>query len=191
MLAPPRQLSAPPGTATPRVLALLLSALFIVGVSAQDRPQGRPDTGGQASRQPDAPRPPTAADYARAERFLAPAVTPLVIGGSVVPNWLSGDRFWYRNQVRDGYEFILVTPATRTRKPAFDHAKLAAALSQATRSSYAAHTLPFQSIELSADGTKVSFDANGRRWTCDVQGTKCADVGAAVAKEPGREGAGS
>ena len=41
--------------------------------------------------------PVTAADYARAERFLAPAVTPLVVGGNVAATWLPDDRFWYRN----------------------------------------------------------------------------------------------
>ncbi len=36
--------------------------------------------------------PVTSADYARAERFLAPAVTPLVVGGNVAATWLPDDR---------------------------------------------------------------------------------------------------
>ncbi|HEX7486815.1 MAG TPA: hypothetical protein VF332_11725, partial [Vicinamibacterales bacterium] len=82
-------------------------------------------------RRTDTPRPITAADYARAERSLGPSVNPLVIGGQVAANWLAGDRFWYRNQVSDGYEFILVDPTARTRIPLFDHAKVAASLSAA------------------------------------------------------------
>ena len=75
-------------------------------------------------RRTEGPRPLTPADYARAERFLAPAVNPLVIGGQVSASWLPGDALWYRYQVPDGYEFILVDAAARTRRPAFDHAKL-------------------------------------------------------------------
>ena len=57
----------------------------------------------------------TADDYARAERFLAPAVTPLVSGGSVAAAWLPDDRFWYRNALPTGAEFILVDPVRKTR----------------------------------------------------------------------------
>ncbi|HMD33590.1 MAG TPA: DPP IV N-terminal domain-containing protein, partial [Vicinamibacterales bacterium] len=58
----------------------------------------------------------TAADYARAERFLAPAVTNLVVGGSVAPTWLADDRFWYRSALANGRaETILVDPIRKTR----------------------------------------------------------------------------
>ena len=44
-----------------------------------------------------APTAVTAPDYARAEKFLAAGVNPLVIGGSVTAAWLQDDRFTYRN----------------------------------------------------------------------------------------------
>src|SRR4029079_11068504 len=44
----------------------------------------------------------TAADYARAEKFLARAVNPLVVGGSVAANWMEDDRFWDRTTAADG-----------------------------------------------------------------------------------------
>ena len=155
---------------------LTLRLLTLVGVLlAAGAPSGQ-------ERRAEGPRPITAADYARAEHFLGPGVNPLVIGGQVTPNWLSDDRFWYRNQVSDGYEFILVDPVARTRKPAFDHARLAAALSAAARGSYTAHTLPFQSIELSGNMKSLSFDLNARRWTCDVLGARCTDTGIATGR---------
>ena len=49
----------------------------------------------------------TAADYARAERFLGAQAASLVFRASVEPHWLSGDRFWYRNRLAGGSEFIL------------------------------------------------------------------------------------
>ncbi len=47
----------------------------------------------------------TAADYARAEKFLAYNTTPLVFRTGVRPNWLPGERFWYRVTTPEGSEF--------------------------------------------------------------------------------------
>ena len=58
----------------------------------------------------------TEADYARAEKFLAQGVSRLVVGGSVRATWLSGDRFWYKNQTESGSEFVLINPARRSRE---------------------------------------------------------------------------
>ena len=49
-----------------------------------------------------APRPISAADYARAEKFLGYNTTPLVLGAPVRPSWMANDRFWYRNTIAEG-----------------------------------------------------------------------------------------
>ncbi len=134
----------------------------------------------------------TAADYARAEKFLAATVNPLVVGGSVNAAWLADDRFTYRNTTADGSEFILVNPLKKTRAPALDHVKLAAALSTAAGGTFDPKKLPFQTIELSTDGKSVSFDVEQKRWSCDVKGLACQSTGAAKNERPamGRGGAG-
>jgi dipeptidyl-peptidase 4 len=58
---------------------------------------------------------PTVADYQRAEKFLAPALAGLVVGGAVNATWLPDGRFWYRNQTLTGNEIVVVDPATKTR----------------------------------------------------------------------------
>ena len=118
----------------------------------------------------------TAADYARAERFLAAGANPLVVGGTVNAAWLPDDRFTYRSSTGDGAEFMLVDPVKKTRTRAFDHERLASALATAMGSAVDAKKLPFQSIELSADGTSVAFDARQKRYSCDVKGTACAGI---------------
>ena len=138
----------------------------------------------------------TADDYARAERFMGYNTNPLVFHGAVRPNWLAeadllpaaargaasaDDRFWYRVTVPGGTEYILVDPARGTRERAFDHEKLAAALSTAASGRYAALTLPFSDIDFSADGRSVEFVAAKRRWSCDRQGTLCTSKGDAPA----------
>jgi dipeptidyl-peptidase 4 len=116
----------------------------------------------------------TAADYARAEKFMGYNTTSLVTHANVQPNWLADDRFWYRVATTEGSEFLLVDPSKGTREPAFDHAKLAAALSTAAGAKYDAAKLPFTAIEFSADMQSISVSADGKRWKCDRQGATCA-----------------
>ncbi|MDB4885419.1 MAG: peptidase dipeptidylpeptidase domain protein [Gemmatimonadetes bacterium] len=128
----------------------------------------------------------TAADYDRAARFLAPATSPLVTGGTVAATWLPDDRFWYRSRTAAGSEFVLVDAARRTRAPLFDHARLASALGTAAGATYSAAALPFTTLDLSADGRSVSFDVGTRRFRCDVAGSACATTGAAMRAGTGR-----
>src|SRR4030095_13809206 len=81
---------------------------------------------------------------------------------------------WYRVATENGNEFILVDPARGTRGPAFDQAKLAAALSAASGAKYEAFNLPFQQIDFSADGKSMSLFVERRDWTCDNKGNQCS-----------------
>ncbi len=113
-------------------------------------------------------------DYTRAESFLGYGTAPLVDHGAVTPNWLPGDKFWYRTLTAQGSEFILVDPARGSRQPVFDHQKLAAALSAATGSAYQAAMLPFQTINFSADGKSVIFRASNKQWRYTLQSANLA-----------------
>lgn len=148
---------------------LILAAIFMLGAAAgrAQQPGGEP------------PRALSAADYARAEKFMSYNTAPLVLHGSVRPTWLAGDRFWYRNTTAEGSEIVLVDPGRGTRGPAFDHAAVARALSQAAGTSHEASRLLFERFEFSGDERAISFELKGRRWTCDVAGKSCADTGAA------------
>ncbi len=115
----------------------------------------------------------TAADYARAEQFMGYNTDSLVYH-AVHPAWTDDDRLWYRDNGSDGTRFVLFDPMKLSKQPAFDHAKLAAALSAAAGKKYEANKLPFNAIELSADGTTVAFRAGGQRYRCDRQGNQCA-----------------
>jgi dipeptidyl-peptidase 4 len=120
----------------------------------------------------EAPRTFTAADYARAEKFMNYNTTPLVLHG-VRPTWMADNRFWYRNVTAEGSEFVMFDAAHGTRQLAFDHSKLAAALSAAAGAQYDALHLPFTEFELSEDEQTVSFSVRGRRWKCDLSAGKC------------------
>ncbi|UCC25711.1 MAG: DPP IV N-terminal domain-containing protein [Gemmatimonadales bacterium] len=114
----------------------------------------------------------TSADYTRADRFLSWNAGQLVTGDQVVPNWLDGDRFWYRNRVLEGHEFVLVDPTVPSRRPAFDHHRIAAALSMAADTSYVGTKLPFDDFEF-VDGGIRFHTADSVRWSCTTTDYFC------------------
>lgn len=112
--------------------------------------------------------------YARAEAFLGRNAQRLVSGTEVNPQWLGGDRFWYRNRTADGHEFILVDPAAQSRARAFDHGRLAQALGAASGERHAANNLPFQEFEFRDNGRTIQFEAApSARWSCDIVEYRC------------------
>lgn len=115
----------------------------------------------------------TAEDYARAEKFLSRYTEPLVCGGSVQPHWINEDSFWYRNNIPEGYEFILVDIKNKKRNRAFDHRKLAEALSGAAGKSYEPFKLPFRVIEFSEDRNSVYFAVDSVQYTYDIKKNRC------------------
>ncbi len=52
----------------------------------------------------------TAADYARAEKMLSFGTSPFVDRNGVRPNFLPDGRFWYRNLMATGSEYVIVNP---------------------------------------------------------------------------------
>jgi dipeptidyl aminopeptidase/acylaminoacyl peptidase len=164
-----------PRAIRPFLLPLMVFVVLAGSLVAQERPA-------------TAPPAPTSDDYARAEKFLAPAVSSLVVGGSVSAAWLADGRFTYRSTTADGVQFLLVDPVKVTRVPAFDHVKLAAALGTAAGGTFDPKRLPFPSIELAPDGKTVSFDVEAKRWACDVAGAACKEAGAARGGRGGEAG---
>src|SRR6185312_2231899 len=94
-------------------------------------------------------------DYARAEKFMSYNVNPLVYHTFGRVTWMSDGSFWYRDEGPDGTEFIRADPAKGSKAPAFDHARLAAALSAAEGKTYDAHHLPLSDFTLEDSGRTV------------------------------------
>jgi dipeptidyl aminopeptidase/acylaminoacyl peptidase len=123
----------------------------------------------------------TAADYARAEKYLSYSTAPLVFGIGVRPNWLANDRFWYRTTTPQGIQYFLVDPSTKAKSPLFDQARLATALSQATDTTFSASQLPFTQIVFSADNKTATVEARGKSMSCDLTAYRCSPATAVSA----------
>lgn len=85
----------------------------------------------------------TLEDYRRAQELRA-KTQGLVVDVPGPITWIGeSDHFWYYRSVQGGTEFVLVDAAAGTRKPAFDHEKLAAAINAAAGAKATALKLPF------------------------------------------------
>jgi dienelactone hydrolase len=115
----------------------------------------------------------TTADYERAESMLSYNTEPLVDNNFSRPNWLSGDRFWYRVLTAKGSEFILVDPVKKTQSPAFDPQRLVAGLYVASGKRYEPTMLPFQTFTFSPDEKIMSFQADGGKYFCNLETYTC------------------
>jgi dipeptidyl aminopeptidase/acylaminoacyl peptidase len=116
----------------------------------------------------------TLEDYQRAQRFLPGNLRHQVFAADARPNWIEKtNRFWYRRVGPKGTEFVLVDAEKNTSASAFDHPRLAAALSRATKQEYKPTELPFDSIEFVNEGKAIRFEVGDEQWTCGLDNYEC------------------
>ena len=126
-----------------------------------------PNAVGQGSR----------SDYERALN-LPKTTANKVFKQRVVPHWLAGNNeFWYRNDLGDeAREFILVNAETGRRERAFDHERLAAAISRATGKDIRADRLPIDKLGFGDSRSELLFSSEGKRWKCDLDSFEVREV---------------
>ena len=112
----------------------------------------------------------TAADYQRA-RDLRKLTDNKVFRDRVAAQWLPGTvRFWYQvKTAADRHEFILVEAEKGLREPAFDHARLAQALTTAGLRDIIPDRLPLDNLRLEESENAISFRIGGKSWRCDLE----------------------
>jgi len=126
----------------------------------------------------------TRADYERATGLRA-KLTPLALNIVDRGGWIGKtSRYWYRKSAAGGNEFWVVDAATREKRVAFDHAKLAAALAAASGEKVEALSLPFNAVTFVDDGKSVEFVAGGFRYSCDLAAYACKKLGPVEPRGP-------
>jgi dipeptidyl aminopeptidase/acylaminoacyl peptidase len=109
----------------------------------------------------------TAADYARAEKFMTYNTAPLVLHSGVRASWLPGDpsdRFWYRVTTEKGVEVVLVDPGKATKSACDLPPCKAAEREDPARAGAGAGRY----AETSPDKKRVAFVRDWNLWVRDV-----------------------
>jgi dipeptidyl aminopeptidase/acylaminoacyl peptidase len=111
----------------------------------------------------------TRSDYERANS-LRKLTENKVYRDRVRANWLPGNtRFWYQIKTgADSHEFILVDAEKGARQPAFDHARLAKALTDAGVKEARADRLPIDGLEFDFTSGTLQFRCGDKSWRCDL-----------------------
>ncbi|WP_263382871.1 S9 family peptidase [Granulicella arctica] len=111
-------------------------------------------------------------DYAQAEKFMSYNVNPLVYHTVSNPTWLPDGRFWFKDSAADRVTITVVDPVKGVRAPAFDHTKLAAALTTAQPTSrpvtFDPHHLAISDLSLA--GQTVTVTVKSGQYRCDLSG---------------------
>jgi dienelactone hydrolase len=140
----------------------------------------------------------TLADYERAQGLQAKA-RGLVVNTPGPISWIGeSENFWYARSVKGGTEFVLGDAAAGSKKLAFDHDKLAAAISSATGHTYTGLALPFAPMQGGRGGggrgaagatpttapltfldgqTAIQFGTGGSMYKCDLTQYSCTKQG--------------
>ena len=122
-------------------------------------------------------------DYEHAASFLGFGTEPYVYRTGLRANWLEGDKFWYAINTEKGTEFFLVDPAKKSKTPAFDQTRLAAALTQKLGMPVEPYKLPFQGFQYSTDLKSIQFSAGGKKWNYILKSGELATVTGTAATE--------
>jgi dipeptidyl aminopeptidase/acylaminoacyl peptidase len=136
-----------------------LPSLFILVplLSATATPLGGQETTG------------TRANWTLAERFNSENVSKFIHTSSVQPNWINEtDSLWYEWTDGAGTRFEFVLPDGPTRRPLFDHQRMAELLTAATGKPQVAHDLPIESLEFTEEGDAFEFEVDSTRFRFDL-----------------------
>ncbi len=149
----------------------------------------------------------TLADYQRGEGLRGRS-QGLVVNVPGAPNWIGDtEHFWYALAVKGGTEFEMVYAESGTKKLAFDHQKLAGAISSATGRQYTALALPFAPpaggrgggggrgaagpvmtapLSFISGESAIEFGAGGSMYKCSLTDYTCTKAGAIPQLPSGR-----
>lgn len=121
--------------------------------------------------------------YQRAEQFLPWNLAPRCNNISLQPHWLDEYRFWFKRDLEQGHEFVLVDSECLTETPVFDHQRLALALTELLDQTVSSQQLPIETLEFDGDDQLSFFlspnTAQGQRvllnletYVCTIDGEK-------------------
>ncbi|HEY2415463.1 MAG TPA: prolyl oligopeptidase family serine peptidase [Pirellulaceae bacterium] len=97
----------------------------------------------------------------------------------IAAHWFDGNaKFWYQNELAGGTrEFILVDAEQGTRQKAFDHVRLAAALTRGNDVvPHEPNRLTIEALVFKDGGQALEFRESGRNWRCDLRNYSVVEI---------------
>ncbi len=113
--------------------------------------------------------------YQQAERQLGKHTEKLVTGTLNKPSWTDNNQLTYSSNTEQGEQFFIFDVATKEKDLAFDHQKLATALSTSTKQEAKAEKLPFTSFELINNQT-ILIKIKDDLYQCNIERYSCNQV---------------
>ena len=110
----------------------------------------------------------TAADYERAQSFLAVNTSDLVQGNILAQYWQIDDRLIYRRSTENGSDYILADVQTAQKSPLFDAVRLATELAAYADEEVDANDLSLSRMHLLEAGEQLDFDYAGESYVLDL-----------------------
>lgn len=111
----------------------------------------------------------TAEDYRRAESFLWQNTSDLVLNSVSRQYWQPDGTLIYRKSIDGGDQYVLANPGNGTKKPAFDHKKLAESLAGVTAEETEATSLSISNIEIDPENSVLRYNFNSKRYETNLQ----------------------
>lgn len=113
--------------------------------------------------------------YRRAQNFLPWAIEGNVHNNTIAHNWITGgNNLWYRRSFDDGHEFIRADAVRKIRVRAFDHDRMARALSKALGREVRADQLPIDKLVYESASATPAVVVEDKTWACDLRRLICA-----------------
>ncbi|MET0572153.1 MAG: DPP IV N-terminal domain-containing protein [Pedobacter agri] len=112
----------------------------------------------------------TAKDYEHAESFMAYNTAKYIDNGSVSPNWLEGDKFWFTLKNATGTQTFLVDPEKKTKTITTDYGSGASATTSPNRRRNSGSEV------LSPDGKKAILIKDYNLYVKDVASGKLTQL---------------
>lgn len=120
------------------------------------------------------------ANWAQAQKFTKEFVDQHVHTANILPVFIGKtDLFWYGIRTAEGVKYWKVDPATKSKTPLFDHAKLLAQLSEQTQKPLDAVSFQLRNVSVSDDGVKLKFAFETSLYEYDLPTNTIKKVGTA------------
>ncbi|NLE35865.1 MAG: prolyl oligopeptidase family serine peptidase [Bacteroidales bacterium] len=111
----------------------------------------------------------TERDYERAAS-ISKQLSGKVWHSDINPEWVGATNLLlFEDQTPAGKDYILADPVKKTRKKAFDAARVASALAVASGDSISAANLPIRNLSMADDLKTMTFEYSGWVYSCDLK----------------------